>query len=158
MKILPSFLLFCIFVFLSNSIYSQISPKEPTIQLKATTFYLTEDKSGHITVSQYLVNGKPLKLTEVYFARIEDVKPTIEAKVKKLGNCHEQKTLFYEEKLAGHSFLCSKETDKVLIYDFGEKYYEVSSESEKTINNFTNFVAPLVCHLYDSSKCISKYY
>ena len=150
-------LLFCFCLFASNVLYSQTLKQKLKLKLESVQFVQFDDQSGDATVSQYIVNGKPLKLMEVYFAHIEKLKPTMEAKLNKLHNCINETPLFYKKKLVGHSYMCTQGAKNILIYDYGEKYYEIAADSENTINEFTRNVTPISCHLH-GSECISMYY
>ena len=157
MRRIPCFLLMYFLLCSSSVLYSQTQKEKSKFELKSVQFVQFDDQSGDATVSQYIVNGTPLKLMEVYFAHIEKLKPTMEAKLNKLHNCINETPLFYKKKLVGHSYMCTQGAKNILIYDYGEKYYEIAADSENTINEFTRNVTPISCHLH-GSECISMYY
>lgn len=154
------FLLLCFLTSLVTVAYSQSDEViKPRIKLETTyIFTKKKDQKGSIVVSEYKVNGKWLRLIEEVFTNEQEIPKTLESRLKKLQQCSGATELFYKKKRAGQSYLCSWETNRILIYSFGDKIYEILSDSDKTIEEFTKQVLPLSCHLHGSKGCISMFY
>ena len=147
-----------IVLLLWSASYSQQEVSSST-ELKLLKTELKQlDKKSYNMVSEYVVNGSKLRLVEQLVPNYDKQQQMVRSRLTNLKECSGATPLYYRKKEVGSSRHCSDGNLRVLFYTYGEKIYEISSESEATIGLFTREVLPIACHLHDSRDCISMYY
>ena len=147
-----------ILLFLCSTSHGQQDASSST-ELKLLRTELKQlDKKSYNMVSEYVVNGTKLRLVDQLVPNSGERTGMVRSRLTELQDCSNATPLYFRKKQVGSSRYCSDGNLRVLLYTFGEKVYEISSESETTIGLFTREVLPLSCHLHGSPDCISMFY